>query len=69
MGRITKTPIISTDVGIADDILAEESIFNMDNFHEAVPSVEFAYTKSKELIIPKGFKDFINLFQSVKNEN
>ena len=66
---ITKTPIISTDVGIADDILAEESIFNMDNFHEAVPSVEFAYTKSKELIIPKGFKDFINLFQSVKNEN
>ncbi len=66
---ITKTPIISTNVGIADDILAAKSIFNMENFDGAEPSVEFAYNKSKELIIPKGFEAFITLFKSVKNEN
>ena len=32
---ITKTPIISTDVGFASDILAAESIFDMDNFSDA----------------------------------
>ena len=29
---ITKTPIISTDVGIASDILDKQSIFDMNNF-------------------------------------
>ena len=62
---ITKTPIISTNVGIADDILSKKSIFNMDNFQDAEPSVEFAYKKSKELIIPKGFQNFITLFESL----
>lgn len=66
---ITKTPIISTNVGIAQDFLAEKSIFNMDNFHDAEPSVEFAYNRSKEVTIPEGFKDFISLFESVNNEN
>ena len=28
---ITKTPIISTDVGVASEILAKESIFEMNN--------------------------------------
>ena len=62
---ITKTPIISTNVGIANDILSEKSIFNMDNFYDAEPSVEFAYSKSKELTIPKGFQNFITLFKSL----
>ena len=29
---ITKTPIISTDVGIAGDLLPKESIYDMNNF-------------------------------------
>ena len=66
---ITKTPIISTNVGIAQDFLAEKSIFNMDNFYDAEPSVEFAYNRSKEVTIPEGFKNFISLFESVNNEN
>ena len=62
---ITKTPIISTNVGIAGDILSKKSIFNMDNFQDAEPSVEFAYKKSQELTIPKGFQNFITLFESL----
>ena len=62
---ITKTPIISTNVGIADEILSEKSIFNMNNFYDAKPSVDFAYNKSKELTIPKGFQNFITLFESL----
>tara|TARA_A100001015_G_scaffold233272_1_gene264391 strand:- start:95 stop:1009 length:915 start_codon:yes stop_codon:yes gene_type:complete len=61
---ITKTPIISTDVGFASDILATESIFNMDNFKDAKPNIEYAYKKSAELTIPKGFEKFLNLIFS-----
>ena len=32
---LTRTPIISTDVGIASNILSSESIFSMDNFIKA----------------------------------
>ena len=62
---ITKTPIISTDVGIASEILSKESIFNMQNFKKAKPSVEYAYQKN--YTIPKGFEKFNNLFNSVLN--
>ena len=31
---VTKTPILSTRVGIASEILNEKSIFNMDNFNK-----------------------------------
>ena len=58
---ITKTPIISTDVGFASDILSNESIFDMNNFKNAKPNIDFAYKKSKELVIPKGFEKFINM--------
>ena len=47
---ITKTPIISTDVGFASDILSNESIFDMNNFENAKPNIEHAYKKSKELL-------------------
>ena len=58
---ITKTPIISTDVGFASDILSSESIFDMNNFENAKPNIDFAYKKSKELVIPEGFEKFINM--------
>ena len=40
---MTKTPIISTDVGVANLILSEESIFNMENFKNAEPNIEIAF--------------------------
>ena len=58
---ITKTPIISTDVGFASDILSSESIFDMNNFENAKPNIDFAYKKSKELVIPEGFEKFIKM--------
>jgi len=61
---LTKTPIISTDVGIAKEILASESIFNMNNFLSAKPNVEHAFQNSKELTIPVGFEGFKIMFKS-----
>ena len=61
---ITKTPIISTDVGFASDILARESIFDMDNYKKAKPNIEHAYNESLNLTIPKGFEKFTNMFFS-----
>ena len=61
---ITKTPIISTDVGFATDILSSESIFDMSNYKDAAPNINHAYEKSLELSIPKGFQKFNNLIFS-----
>jgi len=59
---ITRTPILSTSVGIAPEILNEKSIFNMDNFNKAEPDLDFAYNKSNQLRIPNGFKEFNKMF-------
>jgi glycosyltransferase involved in cell wall biosynthesis len=61
---ITKTPIISTNVGFTSDILSEESIYDMNNFKKARPNVEYAYNKSLDLIIPNGFEKFTNMLFS-----
>lgn len=61
---ITKTPIISTDVGFATEILSSESIFDMSNYKDAAPNINHAYEKSLELSIPKGFQKFTNLIFS-----
>jgi hypothetical protein len=66
---ITRTPIISTDVGIASEILHKNSIFNMNNFMKAKPNVEFAYKKSKELGIPEGFSEYIKVFNSLVGDS
>ena len=62
---ITKTPIISTNVGVASEILSPKSIFDMSNFSEAKPDVEFAFKKSQEYIIPNGFTKFRDLIEAV----
>jgi glycosyltransferase involved in cell wall biosynthesis len=54
---LTKTPIVSTDVGLASSILSRESIF--DDSWCAVPDVEFANNSVQYLKIPNGFKPFI----------
>ena len=45
---VTKTPIISTDVGIAREILSPESIYSMENFTNAKPDIETAYKNVQE---------------------
>ncbi len=60
---ITKTPIISTDVGIASEILSPKSIFNMSNFKNANPDTEYAYRNSLRFTIPEGFKEYRELLE------
>ncbi len=62
---LTKTPIISTDVGIASEILSEESIFNMGNFLDAKPNIDYAYNSIEKYKIPNGFEKFNEMFNSL----
>ena len=62
---IIKTPIISTNVGIAKEILSPESIFDIENFGKAIPNIELAYQNSKKFIIPEGFKEFNRLLNKI----
>lgn len=66
---LTKTPIISTSVGVAPEILHKKSLFNMENFKEAVPDVEFAYKNAKKFTIPLGFSEFDKMFNDVLNND
>ena len=58
---LSKTPIISTDVGVAKEILAPESIFNMQNFMNATGNIEIAYKNASEYVIPNGFKNYLQM--------
>jgi glycosyltransferase involved in cell wall biosynthesis len=55
---LTKTPIISTDVGIASSVLRRESIFTMSNYKDAIPDINYASKKIQEFTIPNGFSKF-----------
>jgi glycosyltransferase involved in cell wall biosynthesis len=64
----TKTPIISTDVGIADKILSSDSIFDYENlstFEKARPDIDYAYVESSKLRIPSGMLKYIEMFEKV----
>ena len=64
----TKTPIISSNVGIAEEILSPESIFdfnNLNTFKNARPNIEYAYKKSSLLKIPEGLEGYIDMFKEV----
>ena len=63
---ITETPIVSTDVGIASEILNQESIYkSIELFHKAQPNTEFALQKAKSFTIPKGMESYIKMFEEV----
>ncbi len=62
---VTKTPIISTDVGIAKEILSSSSIYNMENFLDAKTDVEYAYKNVEKFLIPQGIDNFNNYFKSL----
>ena len=62
---MTRTPIISTDVGIASEILDKKSIFNMNNYKDAIPNTDISYQNVKRYLIPEGFKEFNKLFREI----
>ena len=65
---ITKTPIISSDVGVASQILNPKSLFDSNNpssYFSAVRHTEFAYKKVKKYETPQGFKEFISLLSDL----
>jgi len=65
---ISKTPIVSTDVGIARQILNSISIYDESNFSEAKPSIEYAFRKSLAYTLTDGMNDFNNMIEEI-NEN
>jgi len=62
---ITKTPIISTDVGIAGEVLAPESIYDVNSNNKPKPNTELAYKNIEKFIIPKWFINFHKMFESL----
>ena len=64
----TKTPLISTDVGISRKILSPQSIFdmsNLDSFFSAKPDVDTAFKNSEKLTIPNGMYPYLEMFNKV----
>lgn len=62
---ITKTPILSTNVGVSKDILHKDSIFDIYNFNNAIPNIDYAYNQASKHVIPKGMKPYIELFKKL----
>ena len=63
---ITKTPIISTNVGISSEILDKKSIYS--NPEEAInceTNINVAYNKIINLMIPDGFNNFNKMFSNL----
>ena len=62
---LSKTPIISTDVGVASKFLDKKSIFNMENFKRAQPNTQYAYDSIQNHTIPEGFIPFLKKFEEL----
>jgi glycosyltransferase involved in cell wall biosynthesis len=62
---ITETPIVSTNVGLASQLLSKNSIFNMDNYEKVKPDTKYALEKIQEMKIPGGFKKFTNMLKEI----
>lgn len=60
---ITKTPILSTDVGVASEILSPESIYTPSEFFYAKTNVEYAFENSQKFLAPNYMQKFVSLFQ------
>ena len=62
---LTKTPIISTNVGVAPEVLSPTSIYDMSNFSSARADVNYAFLNAQKYTIPNGFENFIQMFNEV----
>ena len=66
---ITKTPIISTDVGIASEILSKDSIFDDSKYYKNVaPNVDYAFEKVQKYKIDNMITQYnemlVNLYEN-----
>ncbi len=62
---LSKTPIVSTDVGVASEILSPKSIYKIDDFENAKPDIDYAFNQAQKYTIPNGmilFRDMLNKF-------
>lgn len=55
---ISKTPILSTNVGVAPEILHPSSIYNSKNFDDAKINIEYAYDNAALFKLPNGMTSF-----------
>ena len=62
---VTKTPILSTDVGVASEILDQKSIFKPEQFENASTNVNYAFKNSQDYTIPTGMIKFRRMFEDI----
>lgn len=62
---VSKTPILSTDVGVASEILHHDSIFKPESFVTSKVNIDYAYKKSQEFTIPKGINKFDSIISDI----
>ena len=60
---MTRTPIISTNVGLAPEILAPESVNN--DLNVAIPNIDFAHVKVQQYSIQNHMQNFVNFFEGM----
>jgi len=60
---MTRTPIISTDVGLAPEILAPKSVNN--ELNKAMPDVDYAYDQVQKYTIENHMSSFIEFFNKI----
>jgi len=62
---LSKTPVISTDVGLASLILSPDSIVESNNFHHAIPNTKISYENSMNYTIPNWYKNYREMFNNL----
>lgn len=65
---LIRTPVISTNVGIAKHVLPNKSIFdfqNIDTFFECSTDVELVFKNVSKLKIPTGMEGYLEMFNEV----
>ena len=60
---ITKTPIISTDVGLASSVLSPSSIFNMNNYKLAEPDTDYARKRIEDFKLTKSMPRYLKMLE------
>jgi len=60
---ITKTPIISTDVGLASSVLSPSSIFHMNNYKLAEPDTDYANKRVEDFKLIKSMPRYLKMLE------
>ncbi len=63
----SKTPIVSTDVGVASEILHQDSIYSPGTFDNAKSNVEYAFSNVQKYFLPNYMNKFIEMFEENYN--